>query len=710
MIEIFLKKISILIYYIILSFIVSCGNKKSLFELPSLYSDGMVLQRDTMITITGKYSPKQNINISCSWGFDTITHSDSKGYWRTQLKTNSDNKSQVITFSSNDDTYSINDILLGEVWIAAGQSNMEQTFDYCCNSTDSSDSEIKSANYPNIRMYNVKKTLSVIPLNDTEGEWVKAIGNNISNFSAVGYFFAKKLHKDLDIPIGIIHASWGSSGLQSWTNKDILTKFDGYNQKFELLEKDSLKFKKTKQWYKQFENIQSGSGAWDLFLSSDLLPDTIGYFSFVAPKWKRLDDLGKSDIINFTKGSKYWKNLNEENIISPILNNPNFSGAVLFKNRFKIESSLSDEYFVTINPDEGAPFKLWEYDIYINGVRQASSLLDLKKREYQFNKSLQSFKINPEVLKIGENSIFVRVLGYASIGDTKIKTSNAIDISFVEDWKVKLLAEETSQINNYNYPYTAFYNYENKDINYYDIPEKYFFNHNLPSILYNGMLHPILNYTLKGIIWYQGENNVNDPYKYRDIFTEMVKDLRKSFDSQFPFYFAQLANYFNYGGKLSLFRQMQLDLLSIKNTGMVVTLDIGEDYDIHPSNKHDVGNRFALLALNRVYGRNLIDSGPIVSGIDFEGMYANVYFKHSGSGLKIVDDKRSWFEIAGEDKIFYESNVDIYKNFLQLNSNYVQNPKYVRYAWSDTAKAILFNNEGLPASPFSSENASAINQ
>ena len=707
----FLKNFNSVFCSIILVSIMSCGNdKKSQFELPSLFSDGMVLQRDTLVSIIGKYFPNQKIDISCSWGFDTTTFSDANGNWKIHLKTNSASKAQTMILSSENDIHKINDILLGEVWIAAGQSNMEMTFDYCCNSTDSSDSEIKYAYYPKIRMYNVKKTLSVKPLESTEGEWVSAIGNNISNFSAVGYFFAKKLHKDLDIPIGIIHASWGGSGLQSWTNKNVLKNFDGYTQKLKNIEQDSLKYKKTKQWYEGFENIQSGSGAWDLYLSSDILPDTIEYFNFIGPKWKKLDDLGRRDIVNHSQVSKYWNELDDENIVRHLMNNPNFSGALLFKNKFNIDSISSIEYNIIIGPNERMPFKLWEYDMYINGEKQGSSLIDIKDKEYRFIKQLQSYKINPKALKIGENSIFIRILGYASLGDIKIKTSNDELIPFLKDWRVKLLGEETSQINNYNYPYTAFYNYENIEVNYNDIPAKYFLNHNMPSILYNGMLHPLLNYTVKGIIWYQGENNVNDPAEYRAIFTQMVKDLRTSFGGQIPFYFAQIANYFNYGGKLSSFRQMQLDLLQIINTGMVVTLDIGENYDIHPSNKHDVGNRFALLALNRTYGLKIVDSGPVLNELGFDGKYVNLYFKNTGAGLKITDYGKPCFEIAGEDKKYFESDVNVYKNFLQLSSNYVQNPKFVRYAWSDTAKATLFNIEGLPASPFSSEYMEDINR
>ena len=189
----------------------------------------------------------------------------------------------------------------------------------------------------------------------------------------------------------------------------------------------------------------------------------------------------------------------------------------------------------------------------------------------------------------------------------------------------------------------------------------------------------------------------------------MVSNLRVFYGKNMPFYYAQLANYFNYGGMLPYFRQIQSELLKIKNTGMIVTLDIGENFDFHPSNKHDVGKRFALLALKRTYGINIIDSGPVPSGLDFEGKYANLYFGNTGSGLKLNDEGKSWFEIAGENKVYYDANVDVYENFLQLSSNYVENPKFVRYAWSDTAKASLFNIEGLPASPFSSEYMNDIN-
>ena len=707
----FSKNFNSMLFPIILLTIISCERvKKSHFELPKLFSDGMVLQRNTLVTITGKYIPNQKINISCSWVFDTTTFSDANGNWRTHLKTNSASNAQTITLSSDNDIYEINDILLGEVWIAAGQSNMEMTFDYCCNSTDSSDIEIKSANFNKIRMYNVKKSLSRKPLNDTEGEWISAIGKNIIDFSAAGYFFAKKLHLSLDVPIGIIHSSWGGSNIQSWTNKNVLIELDGYKEKYEAIQKDSLLYKETKEWYSRFDNFRSGASVWDLILFSDILPE-IGYFDYSVAKWSEIDILGLDDINQPLKNSKNWKTINSKDVKNLFLNNPSFSGAYLFRNSFKVDIKDTVSYKIIIEPNESAKSKFWEYDIYLNKKRIASTLFGLKEDEYSFDKQKKSYQIKNDIIKNKKiNTIMVRVLGYGDLGKIKVIQSGN-NISFSDDWEVKILAEEAFQLSNFNPPYTAFYDYSKIDINYSEIPKnKIFLNHNTPSAVYNGMLHPLLNYTIKGFIWYQGESNVGYSEEYKEIFTMMINDIRLSYGNKMPFYYAQLAKFFNYGGKLSVFQQMQTELLKIKNTGMIITSDIGENYDIHPSNKHDVGNRFALLALNRTYGHNLIDSGPMVSGIDFEGRYANVYFKHSGNGLKIIDHKRSGFEIAGENKIYYESNVDIYKNFLQLNSNYVQNPKYVRYAWGDTAKVTLFNSEGLPASPFSYEYISALNQ
>ena len=684
-------------------FVLSCSSpeQKNLI-IPNLFSDGVIIQRDTLVNIWGQYLPNQKIDISCSWGFDTLTFSDSSGYWITKIKTINNSDEQSITVFSSEESIKVRNVLMGEVWLAAGQSNMEMTFDYCCNSTDSSSFEIETANYSNIRMYNVKKALSDKPLNDTEGKWISAVGKDITNFSAVGYFFAKKLHIELDVPIGIIHSSWGGSNIQSWSSLNVLEQIEGFSDKLKKLKKDSLKYKKTKNWYSQFENIPSGSHSWDLFLS-EVFPEN-DYLDFLLPGWKNLDYLGKNDIKNFSNDSYHWESLTEESFIKAVFNNLNFSGAVLFKNEFKLDSLHSNSYDLIIRPDKDRPSGLWEYDLYINGSKVGSSLIDLKDADYVSNKQDQKYNIDSKLLKIGKNVIMVRVLGVSSLGEIKIKSSHA-NISFIKKWKAKILAEEAFQVDNFEYPYTSFYNYKDQNINFSDIPEKFFLKHNTLTSLYNGMMNPLLNYTIKGLIWYQGESNVggSGEIQYQKIFPLMVKDFRKSFGENMPFYFAQIASYVGYGGLLPHFRHVQNSHLHIKNTGMVVTLDVGENHDIHPSNKHDVGNRFALLALNRTYNKDFIDSGPELDNIEQEGRYLNVYFKNCDSGLMQINNKNTWFEIAGSNKIYFDAEVDVYNKLIQLSSKEVTNPKYVRYAWSDTASATLFNNEGLPGPPFSSE-------
>ena len=689
--------------FLTLSVSSSCSNRKeTMFKVPQLFSDGMVIQRDTTIAIWGTYFPNKKIDISCSWGFDTDTFSDSFGNWNAKIETNLNRDQQSILISSSKDLLKIDDILLGEVWVASGQSNMEMTFDYCCNSTDSSSYEIKTANFSNIRMYNVKKALSQKPLSDTNGEWISAVGKKITNFSAVGYFFAKKLHLELDVPIGIIHSSWGGSNIQSWTNSNVLKRIDGFSEKLKSIQKDSLKYKKTREWYSQFEKTPSGSHWWDLFLS-EAFPK-ISYLDFLLPGWKNLDHLGENDIKNFSNDSYNWEELTEKNYIKPVLNNPAFSGATLFKNEFTLDSKNSNSYALMITPDKDKPDGLWEYDIYINGTRVGSSLIDLNGFDYVSNKQDQMYNIDSKILNVGKNVIIVRVFGNVSLGEVKIKSPYR-PISFTKDWKAKILAEEAFQIDNFKYPYTSFYNYNNKSIAFSDIPEKVFLKHNDPSSLYNGMMHPLLGYTIKGFIWYQGESNVggDGEVKYQKIFPLMVKDLRNSFGKNMPFYFAQIAPYINYGGMLPHFRHIQNSHLNIKNTGMVITLDVGENHDIHPSNKHDVGNRFALLALNRTYGKSFIDSGPELENIVQDGKYFNLYFKNCDSGLMPINNKKTWFEVAGSNKVYFDAEVSVFKNFIQLSSEGVIDPKYVKYAWSDTASATLFNNEGLPGSPFSSE-------
>ena len=217
------------------------------------------------------------------------------------------------------------------------------------------------------------------------------------------------------------------------------------------------------------------------------------------------------------------------------------------------------------------------------------------------------------------------------------------------------------------------------------------------------MIKPLIPYRIKGIIWYQGENNAFRFKQYEQIFTSLIADWRNRWNEEFPFYYVQIAPYFNYYGTNSSLREAQRNVLKTPKTGMVVTLDIGEKYDIHPSNKHDVGYRLARIALVNEYGSKDIPSGPLYKSHEIRDGKFLVDFDYIGSGLTIRENTLSEFEIAGADKQFIPARAQILNNRLEVFSAEITQPMHFRYGWSDTTSATLFNLEGLPASSFSSD-------
>ena len=666
------------------------------------------MQRDTTVSIWGTSSPNEVININASWGFKSSVESDSVGYWKTNLKTVDSVGQFSLVISNSKNIIQIKDILLGEVWLAAGQSNMEMNFDYCCNTTDYAEKEILEANYSEIRMFTVKKSLSLDPLKIVEGSWEKAIGENIKNFSAVGYYFAKNLHNNLKVPVGVIHASWGGSNAQAWASQDVLKNLDHYNE--EIIGLDNIKKENIliQDWFEKYKSIPLPSGDFDFLLGENLnkvKPD-IRYFDYFFDNWKELDGIGLEHIKK-QQTEDTWNQMQIGQSPDQIFNRNNIKGVTLFQNAFIIDDTTKKQIIISIEPEKKMPWGMWDYDIFINGQRIASSLMKISSDKYQFYKKPMEYIIDNNHIKIGENQLMVRILGFSRLGDINLYDNNASKIRLRSSWKFKLLAEEFFQIDNYQYPYTAWYLYENQKIDFSSVPKKTIVNHQTPSTLFNSMIHPIIPYSIKGIIWYQGETNIEigGPkfLLYRELMPALINDFRNRWDYELPFYFAQIAPYFNYNGMLPYFRNAQKSILDLPKTGMVVTLDIGENYDIHPSNKHDVGYRFSLLALNRTYNINQIDTGPVLDKAVVKNDKIRLYFKSTGSGIFLKHGKNNEFEISGSDGVFYKALVTDSTHYVDVYSEKVLKPKFVRYAWSDTSSSSIFNSVGLPASPFSTK-------
>ena len=685
--------------------------------LNSLFSDGMVLQQKENVAFWGTSKPNQKVEVIGSWGTKSETTSDNDGEWILYLNTPTAGGPFNIIVASVRETITISDVLIGEVWLAAGQSNMEMTFSYCCNSTDNTKYEISTANYPNIRMFNVKKQYSLEPTKIINGAWSKAVGDNIINFSAAGYFFAKKLHKEINVPIGIIHASWGGSDAESWISSEKLITIKGFEEESSSKTMRILSSQITEKWFSKFKSVKMPSSGFDLTLGTyfeKAAPD-INYLNYFINDWRNID---YEDIHYIIKQNNFtdWAKIKLPGSLSDVLNTNDFSGIIILKNEFIIDN-VQQDYYLNIEPVSlGWAGDLREYDFYINGIKIGSTFGDKKKNNSYKSKLGENYKekyksspfthqlkqlIPGSTLRIGNNEIAIRLIGSGDIGVLSLESNESINL-LDNLWHYKISAEIYKQLDNYEYPYSSFYFYDDYDIDLTKRPSISSYNFNEPSSLFNGMINPLVPYSIKGIIWYQGENNAFRFDKYEEIFKSLIEDWREKWHNDLPFYYVQIAPYFNYYGTNASLREAQRNTLKIPKTGMVVTLDIGENYDIHPSNKHDVGYRLAGLALTNDYEQNNISSGPLYRDFEISGNKILVNFDFVGSGLIIRQNQKSEFEIASADEQFFPAQASILNNRVEVFSMKVTQPRHVRYGWSDTTSATLFNIEGLPASSFSS--------
>lgn len=699
------KPNNFLFLVVLICFLVSIQaqtNTTDKLSINKLFSDQMILQQNSNITLWGKSAPYEKIFINTSWGSNQNTTTSEFGEWEVNIKTlGASYKQHQITVYGMNQEIKINNVLIGEVWLASGQSNMEMDFNYCCNTTDYSAEEMQSANFPAIRMFNVKKRVEKTPTDIVEGNWIAAIGKDITNFSAAAYFFAKKLHEKLDLPIGIIHASWGGSDAEAWISKKKLSSITftskENNQKnidgtpkankhinFDTNDAFIKQASKAEKWFSIFNRVDLQSIIY--YLNIGVLGD---YFSSES-HWLNLDT-NDSKYLSPSFDKSDWNEISVPGSFQNIFGDNNFKGVIILKKDFYIED-LSNNYSIELGKATDVDFT------YVNG-----SLIGNTIGKNAYRKKV--YPIPKSNLKIGKNEIIIRLInqdkpGY--IGQVNLINTTHPRLSLAGKWRYKISAEIYGQMSNYRWPYDAFYLYDKKDIDFSQRPPNIKYDgRTSKGGLYNGMIHPIIPYKIKGVIWYQGENNVQRYDEYKKVFTSLIADWREAWGYVFPFYFAQIAPFYNYNGKSPMLREAQRKSLTVEKTGMVVTLDIGEDYDIHPSNKHDVGFRFARLALANDYNQNLVPSGPKYIRHFTKNSKLYILFDMVGSGL--VLDEYSGFEIAGDDGIYLKADTSVSNDTLVAWNTNIDNPKHIRYAWQDMPKATLFNSEMLPASSFCTE-------
>jgi len=652
-----------------LGIFLSCSNQVKYLQLNSLFSDNMVLQRNTLVSIWGKGPPNKKVKVNSEWGENLILKCNSNGVWNGQLKTPEAGGPFSIIIISGTDKIKVNNVLIGEVWLVSGQSNMAMTLKgYPNEPILNSESEILNANYPNIRMFTVRKSISIKPLDDLDGEWIQTSSKSVKDFSATAYFFAKEIHKELNIPVGIINSSWGGSPAESWTSQKKLQELGLFSETLNDIEASSPG-EIIELWFKQFK--------------SKAIPKQKNPKDLLKNEYDQLD-FSDNDFNDFELNDLNWGTVKLpgrfDNLIST-----QFDGAVWFRKEVEIDDITSD-YTLNIGYIDDMD-KTYINGYYVGGLSGYG--VWNQKREFLIQKSL---------LKKGKNIIAIRAIDTGGPGffQGPMNLSNSQDevISIEGNWKYKPIAEIYEK---------KFYIY-NKETSISKRPNYIKLNPFLPKVLFNSMINPLIPFSIKGALWYQGESNVGRHEEYNTLFPGLIEDWRSRWEIEFPFYYVQIAPFRytedpskNVSQKL---RESQRNSLKTSKTGMVVTLDIGNNTNIHPANKQDVGKRLARLALTNDYNSGLNPLGPILKSVERLNNSVKLNYDHVADGLLHLKGKVNQFKIAGSDNQFFEGIVLINKDNILISSDFIKNPKYVSYAWSDTPEATLFNSDGFPASSF----------
>ena len=697
-------------YVILISFLFfSCTTKVGNLALPSVFSNNMVLQRETEVSFWGKSSPNEKIEIRGTWGKSSSVIADKDGNWELKLATPSAGGPYEIVINDSKSSIVYKDVLIGEVWLASGQSNMQWKLNHCKDCIDNQDEEIANANYEEIRFFNNPMDLTMEVVKNQSWRKVKSDYakeregiNSKESFSATGYFFARELHKKLKIPIGIIGSSWGGTRVEAWTSvsklkqlypdkTNELNKIDEFNNSENRIKKynDSILILNKERFDFDFVKIPEWSedqNKWDLikngWIDMDLQDNKFKNKDFDDSSWP------------------YWEpsEIDYEYPIYPGLFESVFNmndkllhdGVIWFRVNFDL-NEIDNDY--TLMFEKGID----DADqTYINGNLIGNTFNSALAREY---------KIPKEILNKGLNSLAIRITDYRLAGGFKgpiklIGGNKIIEIPFSSlKYKHHAFIYDLKYFMIHNYSPEELFKKQD-EINSKFLEPKGFNDPNGYSMLYNRILSNVIPYTIKGTIWYQGESNVSNYNEYQTLFSAMIDDWRETWGYDFPFYYAQIAP-FPAEGTLGVREAQRKTLESTENTGMAVLMDIGEEDDIHPHNKQDVGKRLALLALDKQYGFNYVSSGPKYKSHQPKGRYLYVDFDSVGSGLDFIGGENG-FEIAGEDKKFYPATAKIVSNRIRLYSKDVKRPINVRYGWKNWTVGTLFNKEGLPASSFSS--------
>lgn len=615
-----------------------------------LFSDHVVLQRQKPIPVWGWAKPGEKVKVMLG-SQAAEAKADGTGKWKVSLKPMEAGGPHILQATAKSGNVSVNDVLIGEVWLCSGQSNME----WPVSAAKNYDAERKNADFPQIRHFRVEHEVTLAPEADLKtGEWKIASAETVGGFTAVGFFFARELYQKLNVPIGLLHSSWGGSQVEGWISKEAMLTNDELRSYAQNLPKtweeaDIIMDKKLKKQMFKDASYEPGWEDEKKYLAADVDFST----------WQKTAD---------ATGQWDWKGL------------MGFRGKGYMAREVILAGDVAAKQTTLSLAENDGPV-----EVYINGKLINSAIV---KGPRKINIPAGTWKEGKNILvfKSG-NMVSAAWFGPGMMGsanDLFIEES-ARKISIAKDW--------------YLMPSFA---------------EKHEYAHlmnNVGTTIYNAMIEPVIPFGVRGMLWYQGESNAGRAYQYRQSFPLMINDWRKRWNDEFSFYWVQLSSFgkdndSNKGSNWAELREAQNMTLSLPKTGMAVSTDVGNPNDIHPTNKQDVAHRLATNALKNDYGQSLPYASPLFDQMQVDNNKAIISFKNAENGL-MVKDRYGYlkgFEIAGDDKVFYYAKAEIQGGKVVVSHPKVSKPVSVRYAWSDAPEeANLYNTDGFPASAFRSD-------
>ncbi len=624
---------------------------KPLPFISPIFGDNMVLQRGKPNTIWGWSEPGDKIKVEI--GNETATGvAGADRRWQVTVQPPPAGGPYTIKITGHE-TVELHNVLVGDVWLCGGQSNMQLPLQFTRNGAE----EVKAANYPEIRFFSVEGHPAYHHTDIIEGSWKAVSPETAGRLSAVGYYFARKIQQEIHVPIGLVVDALGGTPAEAWTSAEALRPLHDFD--IPLAELQRLAAEGAPEygnyvmhWYDQYDVGLKGNWA---------APD------FDDSNWQTVDVPG---------GFKE-------------LGIPDTPAVVWFRREIDLPNPLP----------AGMPLiflgSIERMDtVYINGKFVGASAWVENPRVYP---------LFGNVLKPGKNVIAIRVLKTKPDGgflgkpeELHLMLGDKSIIPLAGKWKGKLSVDARP-------PHPLPISYENWPV--------------MPTVLYEGMLAPIAPLAITGALWYQGEQNSDRGYQYRKLLPVMIADWRKLFgQGDFPFYIVSLPA-FQHRSPVPVddawadTRESQaIAAASVPNSCLAVTIDTGDADSIHPKDKQPVGDRLALCALANYYGKNVVYSGPTIKSVERLPGEIRLHFAHTNGGLVVKGKRLEEFSIAGEDRKWYWADARIKGKTVIVSSPLVPHPIAVRYAWQSNPAATLFNGVSLPAGPFRTDNWPVITE